>query len=92
MFLLNNGNATGAEILVPKGSYALAVWGTLDGATVTLERKLDPGGVWLSVGADAEMSDPGQVGVDLPGGIYRASVSGGDPSGLYVSLEEIPCW
>lgn len=92
MLLLNNvAVANGPDTKVPKGAYAFAVWGTSIGqATVTLQRKM-PDGTYLSVGEDAALTAFGQIGVDLPGGIYRCAVTDGgtDPAGLYAALDDL---
>jgi hypothetical protein len=90
--LSNAAVVTGNPVLVTKGRYAWSVWGTSIGqAKVVLERKVDGGDNWLSMGTDAEFSTFNQIGVELPGGIYRARVvdGGTDPVGLYATLEPL---
>lgn len=87
--LLSNATATGAAMQIPRGEYAFAAYGTFGGSTVSLERLL-PDGSYLAVGSDATLTARGQCICDLPGGLYRASVTGGSPSGLnaYLSAAE----
>lgn len=87
--LLKNAAATGAGVQVPRGEYAFAVYGTFGGATASLERLL-PDGTWLAAGPDATMIARGQCIADLPGGVYRASLTGGTPTGMnaYLSAAE----
>lgn len=88
--LSNVAVVTGADKKVKAGSYAFTAWGTFGQATVTLQRKL-PDGTYLSVGSAAALTAPGHIGVDLPGGLYRAIVTDGgtDPSGLYATLDPL---
>jgi hypothetical protein len=82
---------TGADKKVAKGAYAFTVYGTSIGqATVTLQRKL-PNGNYLAVGADAALTAFGHIGVDLPGGLYRAVVTDGgtDPVGISATLDPL---
>ena len=89
MFLLENADQTGPTTKVQAGFYAFAVWGDLGTSTATLQRRLDPGEKWLSVGDAAAFDDEGQMGVDLPAGLYRVLIEGSDASGVYATLEKI---
>lgn len=88
LLLENVAIVNGPEKIVPAGRYAFSVWGTSIGqATVRLERKM-PNGAWFLAQSTASLTAFGIVNVELPAGIYRATVTDGgtDPSGVYASL------
>lgn len=86
--LLENASATGAERDWPGGRGAFYAEGNFGGATVKLQVE-SPNGSWLDVGTDVTLTSPGVGGFELPRGGIRASVSGGAPSALYVSVKPI---
>lgn len=83
--LLSSATASGAGVQIPRGEYAFAAYGTFGGATASLERLL-PDGTWLACGAESTLTARGQCIVDLPGGVYRTSLTGGSPTGMNAFL------
>lgn len=85
--LLSNAAATGAAKSRAAVIYTFAVDGTFNGATVALEMKSPDGSSWLAI-SGASFTAEGAVNVELPSNSYRASVTGGPPSGIYASLNK----
>lgn len=85
--LISNADATGAaETCALGGRYLMVLAGTLGGATVTVEM-LGPDGVTYLTVDGATLSAVGTKTIFLPwGSTVRGVVTGGTPSGLYLSL------
>lgn len=85
--LLSNAAATGAWVFFNGGIADFSLLGTLGGATVTLQKMGPDGATAVAVGASSTVTAVGEVqGLNLPTGVYRCSISGGPPSGLYATL------
>lgn len=87
--LLSNASATGSAVMWNGGRGQLQVSGTFGGATVTLQILGPDGATYLSVGADAALTDVGVVNFDLPPGLIRAHVASGSPSALYALVSSV---
>jgi len=73
-----DANASGAAQGWNGGEATLAVWGDLDGGTVTLEASPDEGGTWIAVGSETTLTAAGLAGFRLAAGLQiRATLSGG---------------
>jgi hypothetical protein len=86
--LLANAAATGGDIAVARGTYALQIDGTFSGATIKLQIK-SAAGNYIDVANEATMTAAGQCLVDLPDCVVRAAISAGPPSGVYVTLSQV---
>lgn len=85
--LLENVAATGAWVPYQGGKTSIVFFGTVGGATITVELQGKDGSTAISVQA---LTAAGLTALDLPPGLYRVSVSGGTPSGLYCDLVRVP--
>lgn len=84
--LLENANETGQAVEWNGGDGRIDVCGTVGGATITLQVKGNDDVTWHAVGADTTFTATGSNGFKLEAGCeIRAAVSGGTPSGLYVT-------
>lgn len=87
--LLTNASTTGAAVKVGQGGqYVFDVVGTFGGATVKLQRRGPDNTTWLDVGPEASFTANGLILVTLSAGFYRASISGGSPSGIHAALSQ----
>lgn len=84
MFLLNKAAATGSAVQWTGGKFLLAVAGTVGGASLQLQYLGPDNTTWLPVGS--AITDVGTVVLELPPGMVRMAVTGGDPSGLYARM------
>jgi hypothetical protein len=83
------GTATGALHDCPGGIMVFAAAGTFNGCTVTLQL-LGPDGVTLLTAGTATTLTAAGLGVAyLPPCQIQATVTGGPPSGLYVSIARV---
>lgn len=83
------GSATGPLIDCPGGRMCMAAAGTFAGATVTLQL-LGPDGVTLlTAGVNTTFTAAGVGIADLPPCQIQATVTGGPPSGLFVSIARV---
>jgi len=90
--LLANGSATGAAVRIAGGEYMLNAEGTAGGATVALQMQTS-NGTWANVNAVGATSAIASATLPymatqiyLPPCTVRAALTGGSPSGIYVSL------
>lgn len=89
MQLLNNASATGAGDRWTGGTGVFAACGTFGGATVKLQFLGPDGATWIDVGTDTTLTAAGGAMFILPAVQIRAAVSGGAPSGLSASAEQV---
>lgn len=87
--LITNAAVTGAWAPWLGGPGVFKVAGTFGGATVSLQYLGPDGATATDVGADTTKTAPGGGGFVLDPCQIRAAVSGGAPSGLYVTAEEL---
>jgi hypothetical protein len=87
--LINNAAVTSGPVQWLGGSGVFRASGTFGGATVKLQYLQDDGATWSDMGPDTSLTAPGGGGFTYTVGMIRALVSGGAPSGLYVSAEEL---
>jgi len=88
--LLSAGAATGAAVPMHlAGDYIFSVAGTFGGATVGIDMLGPDGSTWIALndasGAIA-ITAAGAIGVSLPIGSYRASITGGAGVSVYAVL------
>jgi hypothetical protein len=89
MQLLSNEAATGQPQRWVGGTGVFAVCGTFGGATVKLQFLGPDGATWVDVGTDTNLTAAGGAMFILPAVQIRAAVSGGAPSGLAASAEQV---
>lgn len=83
------GVATGQLWDCPGGSCVMAAAGTFNGCTVTLQL-LGPDGVTLlTAGIATTLTAPGLGLVQLPPCQIQATVTGGPPAGLFVTIARV---
>lgn len=87
--LLSNASATGSAAAWPGGTAFFDVVGTFGGATVSLQFLGPDGTTWMSFGAGSDFTAAGCAVVMSRPGQVRAAVSGGAPSGLYATIEQV---
>ena len=87
--LLSNASATGSAAQWGGGAGVFEAAGTFSGATVKLQRRAPDGSTWFDVGTDTTLTAAGGGGFVLPPGQIRAAVTGGPPSGMYASAEQV---
>lgn len=87
--LLSNASATGSATQWPGGTGVFAAAGTFGGATVSLQFLGPDGSTWIDAGSDTTLTTAGGGGFFLDSGQIRAAVSGGSPSGLYASANQV---
>lgn len=89
MKLLSNDSATAGSSRWPGGTGVFSACGTFGGATVKLQY-LGPDGVtWIDMGTDTTLTAAGGGLFVSPSVDIRAAVSGGAPSGLHASAEQV---
>jgi hypothetical protein len=66
-------DGSSSPVVWPGGVGTLVSYGAFDSATVTVEANI--GGVWASMGSDAEFTAEGMVNFELPPCKIRATVS-----------------
>lgn len=87
--LINNAAVTSQPFTWFGGPGIFRASGTFGGATVKLQYLQDDGVTWSDMGPDTTLVGPGGAGFTYTSQPIRAQVSGGAPSGLYVSVEEL---
>lgn len=87
--LLSNASATGSATTWGGGSGVFEAAGTFSGATVKLQRLGPDGATWYDVGADTTLTAAGGGYFIMPPGQIKAVISGGPPSGMYASAEQV---
>jgi hypothetical protein len=86
--LITNAAVTSAAVPWLGGPGIFKVAGTFGGATVSLQYLGPDGATWSDVGPDTTKVAAGGAWFILDPCQIRAVVSGGAPSGLYVTAEE----
>lgn len=87
--LLTNASATGSKVAWPGGRGLFAAAGTFGGATVSLQFIGPDGLTLITFGAATNLTAAGAGIFELPPCEVQATVTGGAPSGLYVSVGRI---
>lgn len=86
--LISNGTATGGAVQWAGGrGFVAAVASAWNGATVALQVVGPDGSTWMD--AATALSANGGSAFNLPPGRIRAAVTGGPPTGVYVSVEQV---
>ena len=87
--LLSNSSATGNGAWKARqaGLYTISVDGTFGGTTVTIEKKSPDGSSGIAI-ASVSFTAEGMINVEVPSGSYRAVMTGGTPSAMYVAMEK----
>lgn len=83
--LLSNASATGSDKIFKGGRGVCVFTGTVGGATIKLQLKVQDG-TYIDLNT---FSAAGQFAFDAAPGLYRISVSGGTPSALYADLFKV---
>lgn len=83
------GTATGPLIDCPGGLMVMTAAGTFSGATVNLQMLGPDGSTLLTVSAQTTLTANGVGSVYLPPCQIQATVTGGPPSGLFVSIARV---
>lgn len=83
------GTATGPLIDCPGGQMVMTAAGTFNGCTVTLQLLGPDGATLLTAGAGTTLTAPGVGLVSLPPCQIQATVTGGPPAGLFVSIARV---
>ena len=89
MQLLNNAAATGSGTAWTGGTGVFAASGTFNGATVKLQFLGPDGSTWIDVGTDTNLAAAGGALFILPAVQIRAAITGGPPSGMFASAEQV---
>ena len=85
--LIENGSSSSDAKRWPGGRGSMTVAGTLGGATVTLQTLAGDAVTWVNV-VDG-LAVAGHENFELAEGQFRAAVTGGAPSGIYVVAVQI---
>lgn len=86
--LLVNASATGTDAIAQIGGrYVLTGTGTFGGATLQIQMLAPDNSTYINLANGSFTAAPIGVAMDLPQGAHvRATLTGGAPSGFYVSL------
>jgi hypothetical protein len=87
--LITNGAASSALFDCPGGICVFAAAGTFGGCTVNLQLLAPDGSTLLTAGTATTLTAAGMGVAYLPPGQIQATVTGGAPSGLYVSIARV---
>lgn len=87
--LLENASATGSAVGWSGGAGVFSVVGTFGGAEVSLQFLGPDGSTWVAMGDETTKTSAGGGYFVFPPGQIRAAITGGPPSGMYASVDQV---